>query len=211
MLLADQQMTTSSLGRVSWAPPADSGGVHHYQLQRRRGTGAWTDVSLAGPLATTANVALTIGASYAFRIRALDAVGNGGPWSSGAAATLRRLEETATSVTYQSGFKRRVLAGASADHVRKGAIANRTATLAFTGTTVAFVSTLAPARGIVRIRVDGGDWQDVDLYGPQMQKKRVVWAAALSPGSHTLQVAVSGTRNAASSANRIDVDAFLIR
>jgi hypothetical protein len=210
-LLSDQTMTSTAQANVSWAPPSDASDVAGYQLQRKKGSGSWTNVILQEPLANQRTVFLTIGASHAFRVRAFDAVGNAGPWSTGGAATLRRLEETSSQLTYQSGFRRRFLTGASADHVRKANTTTRTATLTFNGTTVAFVSTLSPARGIVRISIDGGAWQDVDLYSPTIVKKRVVWAHGLDAGTHTLRVSVSGTRNAASTANRIDVDAFLIR
>jgi hypothetical protein len=210
-LLAGQTMTSTVRAQISWAPPADTSGVAAYQLQRRKGTGSWINIALAQPLATTADVLLAIGSSYTFRVRAVDANALGGPWTSGATATIRRFEETAANVTYQSGFKRRALTGASADHVRKGSTANRLAALKFTGTTVAFVSTSSSARGIVRLRVDGGEWQEVDLFGVSTLKKRVVWAASLAPGSHTLQLAAAGARNDASTSNRIDIDAFLVR
>ncbi len=126
-------------------------------------------------------------------------------------ATLRRFEENAASVTYERGYARRLLIGASADHVRKGSSADRLVTLTFAGTSVAFVSTLSPARGIVRLRVDDGEWQTFDLYGAAPLKRRVVWAVSLSPGTHTLHLAATGTRNVASTANRIDIDAFLVR
>jgi len=210
-LLPGQTMTTTAVGRVSWAPAADPTGVAAYQVQRRKGTGSWVNLALVDPLATSVDVRMSIGSSYRFRVRAVDANAVGGPWATGSAAKLRRYEETAANVAYQSGFKRRVLSGASADHVRKGSTPNRTATFTFSGTSVAFVSTLSPGRGIVRLRVDAGEWQTVDLYSVVTSKKRVVWATALSAGSHTLQVAAAGSRNAASTANRIDVDAFLVR
>jgi hypothetical protein len=76
---------------------------------------------------------------------------------------------------------------------------------------VAFVTTLAAGRGIVALRLDGGEWHEVDLYRASTLKKRVVWAASVLPGPHTLEIAVTGTKNAASSKSRVDVDAFLVR
>ena len=35
-LLPGQSMTTTALGRVSWAPPADVSGIAAYQVQRRK-------------------------------------------------------------------------------------------------------------------------------------------------------------------------------
>jgi hypothetical protein len=210
-LLAGHTITATALGRVSWTRPADSSGVAGYQVQRRKGSGSWVNLALADPLATSVDVTMSIGSAYSFRVRAVDANAFGGPWATGGTATLTRLEENAATITYQRGFARRMLLGASADHVRKGSTPNRLATLTFNAASVAFVSTLSPARGIVRVRVDGGEWQTIDLYNATMLKRRVVWAASLSAGPHTVVVAAAGTRNGASTANRIDIDAFLVR
>ena len=208
--IAGQTMGTTVLMRITWAEAADSSGVTSYQLQRKRGTGGWVDIGLA-PGATSADTAVVVGARYEFRVRATDGAGNVGPWAYGGAAPVTRLEETATSISYNGLVPRRALSGASANHVRRTAAAGRTATLNFTGTSVAFVTTTGPARGIVAIRLDGGEWQSVDLYGAATIKKQVAWAASVAAGAHTLEVSVTGTRNAASGSGRIDIDAFLTR
>ena len=124
---------------------------------------------------------------------------------------LSRLEETAGAITYQSGFKRRALTRRLCRPCSEGKHRE--------------------SDGDSHVQRDDRCIREHDLAGARHRphprrrrgvagrrplqrdhvKKRVVWAAALSPGSHTLQVSASGTRNAASTANRIDVDAFLIR
>ena len=114
-------------------------------------------------------------------------------------------------MTYLGKFKLAKLSGASGGHVRRAGAAGRVATLTFNGAGAAFVTTLGPARGIVAIWLDGTLMTTLDLYSPTLKTKRVVWAVATGAGSHTLQIRPTGTRNAASSSSRIDIDAFLVR
>jgi len=52
----------------------------------------------------------------------------------------------------------------------------------------------------------------VDLSAAPKKTKAVVWAppARLAPGSHTVVVRVTGTKNASATGARVDVDAFLV-
>jgi hypothetical protein len=210
-LAAGNRMGTTTVARLSWPEVADPSAVSAYQLQRRKDAGSWLDVALPAAQSTSMELSLVIGSSYAFRLRAVDADGNPGPWAQAPVATVIRLEETSAALTYSGTFKRRTLSGASEDHVRKSSSAGGLVTLPFNGTSVAFVSTIAMARGIAEIRVDGGPWQSVDLYGASLVARKVVWAATVDPGAHVLEIAITGSRNPSASASRVDIDAFLVR
>ena len=84
--------------------------------------------------------------------------------------------------------------------------------MTFNGTSAAFVSTRAAARGIAQIWLDGVFVGTVDLYSAGRVKKAVVWStsSSLAAGVHTLEVRVTGSKNPASAKSRIDVDAFLV-
>lgn len=84
------------------------------------------------------------------------------------------------------------------------------ARLSFTGSSVALVSTRAANRGIAEIWLDGAKVDTIDLYAASAQKARVVWAAPVAAGKHTLEVRVTGSKRTASSGTRVDVDAFLV-
>jgi hypothetical protein len=59
--------------------------------------------------------------------------------------------------------------------------------------------------------LDGAYAGFIDLYAPSLTTRAITWSTgALAHGSHTLEIFVSGTRNSASSSDRIDVDAFLV-
>jgi hypothetical protein len=211
-LVAPQQLGTSALLRLTWPAASDPSGVASYQLERKKGTGAWVSVALSSPTATSADVAVVPNAKYSFRLRAADGLNNVSGWAATATAKLGLAQETSTAIAYGGRWKRPYLSGASGNYVRQTAVGGRFARLTFTGTSAALVSTLAPGRGIADIWLDGVYVGSVDLYRSSAMKKAVVWApsASLIQGVHTLEVRVTGTRNAFATKNRVDVDAFLV-
>jgi hypothetical protein len=205
-----QTLTSTSVVRVTWPEASDPSGISTYELQRRKGSGSWTNVTLPAPTATTADVSVLIGATYAFRVRARDGAGNIGPWAAAPSAALTRVEETAAAITYRDAFKRVALRGASGGYVRKTGANGRLCSLTFTGSSIAFVSTTARDRGIAEIRVDGGAWESIDLFSAAARTKKVVWTATVEQGVHTVEISVTGGRNPGATGSRVDVDAFLV-
>ncbi len=64
--------------------------------------------------------------------------------------------------------------------------------------------------GKATVWVDGVKAKTVDLYSPKAQPRRVVFTKTwASSGNHTLEVRVLGTKRAASTGKRVDVDAFV--
>lgn len=211
--VAPQQLKSNATMRVQWSAATDDSGVAAYELQRRKGTGSWTLVSLSSPTATTVDVNLATGASHTFRLRAIDTHGNVSAWMSTSAAMLAVSQETSASVVYGGGaWTQAALSGASGGALRYAGGVGRFAQFSFSGTSVAFVSTRAPSRGIAQIWLDGVNVATVDLYSPTTLKKAVVWvpAASLAAGAHMLEVRVTGTKNPAATKKRVDVDAFLV-
>lgn len=209
-IVAGQTLTTTARVRVEWPASSDESGIAAYELQRRKGSGSWIYVPLAPPTATSTEVDIALGATHTFRLRATDGAGNVGAWATAPAAVLRQLEETAPEISYTDLFKRRALASASGGYVRKTAASGQMATLTFSGASVAWVTTTAADRGIAQVRIDNGEWQVVDLYGPALQARRVMLAAGLAPGEQTLEVGVTGERNSGATSARVDIDAFVI-
>jgi len=207
---APQTLGTTATVHLSWAPSVDASGIVAYDLQYSKSGGSWITVALGNPTATSVDFGVTVSKSYVFRLRAHDSVGNVGAWAS-SAVRVNLLQEGAASVTYSGQFKLASQSGASGGHVRKTGVAGRVAKLTFSGAGVAFVTTLGPARGIVAIWLDGALMTTLDLYSPTLKTKRIIWAAATGAGSHTLEIRPIGARNAASSSNRVDVDAFLVQ
>jgi hypothetical protein len=210
VLFAPQALSSTVSVRVSWAPATGALPIDRYELQRKKGTNAWVTVALPTRTATSVDVAVQPGASYRFRVRAVDSGGNVSAWASTGKAKVFLVQENASGVTYSGSWARVALSGASGGYVRHSTAAGAAARLTFTGSSIALVSTRGPGRGIAEVWLDGSRVATVDLYAASVQKARVVWAAAVAAGSHQLEVRVTGTRNAAATAARVDIDALLV-
>lgn len=209
LLVGANPSATSIPITVSWAASV-TGTVTSYELQRSENNGAFTNIALAAPTATSAVVNLTPGRSYAFRVRACNTT-NCSAYSTGTSRALAAVQESAKDVSYSGTWTNQVVVGAFGGAVRFAATNRDKAQFKFTASSVAFVSTLGPNRGRISISVDGGAAQVIDLYAASQQTARVVFSiSGLAAGrSHQIVVQVLGNRNASSSANRADVDGFI--
>ena len=73
---------------LAWTAATDNVGVAGYQVERCAGVGCSTFVLLVSPTGTSAtDTGLVPGTSYSYRVRALDAAGNAGAYSTTASAT----------------------------------------------------------------------------------------------------------------------------
>jgi len=211
-IVAPQTVRPTQLVNVSWPAASDASGIASYELQRQIGAGPWTGVSLSSPTATTVQIVITRGSNMAFRVRATDGASNVGQWTTTTTKNLGTVQETTPGLAFVGSWARVASSGASGRYVTRSTTADSTATFTFTGTSVAFVSTLARGRGIAEITLDGIVVATVDLYATTKTPRAVVWApdAALAAGTHTVTIRVTGTKNASATSTRVDVDGFLV-
>jgi hypothetical protein len=81
------------------------------------------------------------------------------------------------------------------------------ATYTFTGTQVAINGVKDVDQGIAGISVDGGPVTYVDDYSPSRLAQATLWSSSgLSPGTHTVTVSVTGTKNSSSANDIIALD-----
>jgi hypothetical protein len=216
-LLSDYQLASSSLPgtvkvTVNWSA-TDSSGVATYELQQRTNGGAFTTVPLSSPTATSSIRSLTPGTTYQFRVRATDRVGNVSTYVVGPSFTLSADQEGSPAIKYTPSphWTTATVIGAYGDAVRHTSKAHAKATFTFTGQQVALVSTKANDRGKAEVWIDGVNVATVDLYAASTQARQVVWArSGLTAGTHQLEVRVLGTKHAASTGTRVDIDALMV-
>lgn len=85
------------------------------------------------------------------------------------------------------------------------------AELRFTGTKVYMYTSLSANRGKADIYIDGVLAQQVDLYSKTDLFQQLVFSKSdLTPGTHTIRVVVSQTKNSASSDYYVIIDAFAV-
>jgi hypothetical protein len=90
-------------------------------------------------------------------------------------------------------------------------IAGSTAQLTFSGTHVEWFGSKSPQSGVASVYIDGAFKQLVDGYSARpFSQQRLFSVYGLSPGSHTIIIAVSGNRNPASRASLVTIDAFVV-
>ena len=82
-----------------------------------------------------------------------------------------------------------------------------TAGFRFTGTQVTFRAVTDPGHGIGAVSVDGGTPVDVDFYSAARTGDVALWTSPVLPeGNHTLTLAWTGRKNAASTGTAVTVD-----
>ena len=197
---------------------ADPSGVASMQLDVSTDGGRTWGVlktSTSGQIAAT--LTESVGVTYQFRASAIDTLGNASAPVASAVNHLSVIDDTAGTVrvagSWSADKNSPATAGAYGNTLRFATAPQagkpNTATFTFTGTEVALLSTLGPDRGQVTLSVDGGAAKTIDLYAPAQQKAAIVaTAAGLANATHTVTISVLGTRNAASTGTRVDVDAF---
>ena len=211
-------MENSTLGtstvpvKLTWSATDDSG-VAGYQLQQSTNGGAYKNVSLPSATATTIMPSLTPGNTYQFQVRAQDQVGNWSSWRPGPRFQVDAYQESDAAVSYVDLWTTQTLKSAYGGALKYSqGIGTEKATFVFTGSEVAWVAPTNIDRGQADVYLDGTKVVTVDLYSASGKSRTVVFAkAGLDPSvPHTLEVRVLGTKNPASKAKRVDVDAFIV-
>jgi hypothetical protein len=80
--------------------------------------------------------------------------------------------------------------------------------IAFSGSAITYVFTKALNRGIAEARIDGGPAVRINQYSAPTLWQEKQRFGGLSPGTHTLEVRVSGDKDPASGGLFVDLDAF---
>jgi uncharacterized delta-60 repeat protein len=198
--------------RISWSATDSEGKVTRYQLQRSVDAGAYTNVSLPSALTTRITPSLTPASNYRYRVRATDDNGNTSFFKYGPRFTVDAHQETSRAIAYSGTWKQQNISSAYGAAVKYATTKGATARLTFTGRSVAWIAPKSNARGKAEVYLDGVKVATVDLYSSKVMARKVVYAKnRLNPSAtHTLMAKVLGTKRAASSGVRVDVDAFVV-
>ncbi len=118
------------------------------------------------------------------------------------------VEETGTSAVYSGSWNAGSSTYASGGTYRDSSSTGDSIAYTFNGTGITWVAHKHPAAGIARVYIDSVYQQDVDLYGSDDYQQLAYTKTGLSEASHTIEVEVAGTKNAASTGFEVNVDAF---
>ncbi len=145
-----------------------------------------------------------------------DGASNWAAWKAGSSFTVTPYQEGSTAangkVGYDGTWAIQSLSGFYGGAVRHASAKGATATFSFTSVgQVAWVAPKGANRGYAYVYLDGTKVATVNLHTSSAQYHKIVYAKAWSTsGTHTLKVYVSGTKPAASTGARGDIDALLM-
>jgi hypothetical protein len=177
------------------------------ELQQSKNGGSWTALTLSGATATSASLTRTPGNTYRFRARATDSVGNRSTWVAGPTMSLIARQEGSSTIAYGGSWGSATASSAYGGALKYASTSTATATLTFTGRSVAWIAKRYSTRGVADVYVDGVLAATIDLYSALSQPRMIVFSRSwASSATHTLQVRVKAT----SGRPRVDVDAFLV-
>ncbi len=206
---AGQRVTSAGTPvRLTWGTTSAGSGAAVHELQRSADGERWQNVRLATPTALRATVKLPTG-SWRFRVRATNAQGVTGSWSSVARVSLRVKQQHAAIYRAPHRWKKAKQSAALGGSVTRTNSAGAAATFRFTGSAVAWVGTLAPNRGRARVYLDGRSIGVVDLYAKKTRTRQMVLSRHVAPGRHVLSIRVLGQQSRAAANSFIDADAFI--
>ena len=191
--------------RVRWRA-WDESPICRDTLQQSVNSGAFQKVTLASATSQSASVAVTPGkAERQFRARARDCAGNSSAFAQGQPFTVKARSEGSPAITYAGGWKSGSSSSYYGGHTRYTSKKGATAIVVFTGSGVAWVSSLSSSRGMARVTLDGQVIGDFNLHSRKTKARRIVFARSLQQGAHTLLIRCLGTAGHP----RIDLDAIL--
>jgi Domain of unknown function (DUF5122) beta-propeller len=213
---AQEFVTNSTLGadtipvKVTWSATDGGTGVAEYKLQQSINGGTFTTVPIS-IMSTTTTRQLSAGNTDQFRVQARDQVGNWSDWSNGSSFAMDDHQETSSAVSYVGTWTSEVLGSAYGGSLNYATAGTSKAQFSFTGSSVAWVATKNADRGKATVWIDGTKVATVDLYSSTEKPRTTVFTNNdLDPSqTHTLEVRVTGTKNATSSGTRVDLDAFV--
>lgn len=189
---------------IAWTATDATSGINHYTVSVSKDGGAFTTVN--NPTTMQDNKNFQPGHTYQFKVTATDNAGNVSAAKTSKVYTLKLFQENNSAITYSSGWTRQTLTGANGGSVDFATLAGKTATLKFTGSQVAWMSTQGPTRGSATVKLDSGTAQTISTHTSSVNPAEIVDLVTAANGTHTLVLKVLGT----SGHPRVDVDAFVV-
>jgi nitrous oxidase accessory protein NosD len=191
-------------GTISWPAAADTVA---YRLQLQVDNGAWRDVPIPTPTATSLATTFLVGHSYRVRLGNKLAAGVWSAWAYSPAIPVGLYEETASQIAYAGSWTRVARSGASGGYVRLATSSTAVATATFRARAFAWIAPLGPTLGSATIYLDGALVGSVDLYRASASTRRIVYVASWPTSRrHVLEIHVSGTTGHP----EIDLDAIAV-
>jgi len=120
-------------------------------------------------------------------------------------SAVTRLSETSSQIAYGLSWSSARYSGYAGDHVRYATRTGASATITFTGKSVAWIGPVGPTRGTARVFIDGKAAGKVDLRRSTFDSRSVLFSKAFgAAGPHTMTIVVT------SSGRPVAIDEILV-
>jgi hypothetical protein len=119
-------------------------------------------------------------------------------------------EETSPALSYSGTWTSLGSAGSSGGAIRYSTVSTASASLTFTGGWITWYTWKSPNAGIVRVLIDGAEVARVDNYAKSSATAVIGYSAPVTPGSHTITIVGSGSKNTASGGRMTHLDSFVV-
>ncbi len=194
--------------RLTWSgSDGDGSGIDHYALARSSDGGKRWSTILSSTAGTSTNLTVPTSGSVRYRVRAIDAVGNVGPWTAGPVLSPRLLQQSSSSIRYRGIWRHdasKAFSGGTAEFTK---VTRAKAKYTFRGRSIGFVTTTAPHRGAVKVYINGIYQTTVDLGASSPTNRVVAWQRTWSSSTtRTIKLVAIGSAGH----RRIDLDAFVV-
>lgn len=215
--------TRSSNSRIDLSWSDNSINETGFKIDRKLGSGGtYAEIAtVAANVTSFPNTGLPDGTVYYYRVRAYNVSGNSGYSNESDACTGilsgigtydgQSVNVAYTGSTWDDDPSSYANAYNSTLHYSKAA--QDKATFSFSGDNVTWVFAKAGHLGIANIKIDGVNRGNVDTYSPvtlpTLWQTAKTWSG-LGAGNHTIEITVTGTKNAASSDQYLIVDALIV-
>jgi subtilisin family serine protease len=199
--------TTTGPVVIDWPVAKDASGVAGYEVQQSVDGGPWGPATRVSASTTSLARQVELGHTHRYQVRAVDFLGNWGPWAAGPAFDLGVADDRSTSFRYGAGWVRAESRAAYSRTLTVSKVPGASATLTTSSRNLGLVAPVGPTRGDVTILVDGQVQATVSLRADVGSSRRLVWSGSwATEATRTIELRVVGNPDGP----RFDVDAILI-
>ncbi len=193
--MGSKMMLNAVWADIAWPAASDpSSGIGGYELQTSYNGGPWGPSVQLGATQTSTIAVAGFGATYRFRVRAVDAAGHWSPWVEGAQAFVARVfDDRSAAIGRSAGWARASVGSAYRSTETGSSRAGASLTMAFTGHGVGVVAPRGTKRGSAKVYIDGVYIRTIFLWSSTTASRQFVFTRSFpGGGSHRITLRVVG-------------------
>lgn len=195
---------------VKWSGSVEGGEVSGFNVHFKEGEGGSWQNWLAETTESEGEFWGAGGSTYYFRVRAKDDLGNWGNWCDHR-HTVVPTDDQSPLIKYEGEWDFDNSEEAFLNTLHHSIQTGARASLRFTGTEAAWISTRGPDRGQANVYIDGELRTTVDLYLEDFKYRSPVFSDVFDCRPHTITIEVAEAKERHSGGRRVDIDGIAVK